>query len=143
MAYVPLIVLVTYLQCIGWDCGPHFAPSGIYREVYIVGLDPGFYVTNTFIDIYKPGQRSNTIPEQSNQRIVNASVDYISAGGGCGETLTIDIAGHSGSSKPTKTHAVPNSASVQMEIPDNAVDRWWPKAFGKSKLHNQNLNNPF
>lgn len=83
------------------------------------------------------------IPDQSSQWIVNANVDYLSAGGGCGQTLTLDIADYNEQSKSTKVHAGRNSASVQMEIPDGSVDRWWPKPFVKPQNHQPNLDDPF
>ncbi|KAJ6443485.1 glycoside hydrolase family 2 protein [Purpureocillium lavendulum] len=123
----------------GWDWGPHFAPQGIYRDAYLVGLDDGFYVTNTFIDIYKQDQRPNTIPAESNQWVVNASVDFLSAGTASGPGLRVDVAGFHGSTSKSTVKAGANSVSTSFQIPDAAVERWWPKTFGSPVLYNASI----
>ncbi|KAF9889309.1 hypothetical protein FE257_007418 [Aspergillus nanangensis] len=119
----------------GWDWGPHFAPQGIYRDAYLVGLDDGAFVTNSFVDIYKPGQRPNTIPTQSDPWIVNVSIDYLTASVSDHSILAVDIDGH-GSQRHNPVLGVgKNSATVEFEIPDSQVERWWPAAFGKPVLY--------
>lgn len=47
---------------------------------------------NSFVDIYKPGQRPNTIPKQSGLWIVNVSIpDYLTASTSVYSILSVDI----------------------------------------------------
>jgi hypothetical protein len=118
----------------GWDWVPHFTPQGIYGDVYLVGLDDGAFVTNSFVDIYKPGQRPNSIPKQSDPWIVNVRIDYLTASVGDHSILAVYIDGHGGQRHNQNLGADKNSTSIEIEIPDSEVDRQWPVAFGIQEL---------
>ncbi|KAJ5113629.1 glycoside hydrolase superfamily [Penicillium angulare] len=120
----------------GWDWGPHFSPSGIYRDAYLVGLDDGIYITNTFIDIFKDGQRPNTIPEQTSPWNVNISMDYLSAGSFSDVTIKSKVAGYA---HETTVNATPSpghgTVNVMFNMSDSQVERWWPHELGNPKLY--------
>ncbi|KAH8696012.1 glycoside hydrolase superfamily [Talaromyces proteolyticus] len=123
----------------GWDWGPHFAPQGIYRDAYLVGLDDGVYVTNTFIDIFKVGQRPNTIPDQSASWVVNVSVDYLSANENTSIALDVDIADHKGHADD-KVNEGFSSITLSFNINEGAIERWWPASFGNPTLYNASIS---
>ena len=116
----------------GWDWGPHFAPTGIYRSAYLIGLDSGAYVTNTFVDIYKDGQHPNVIANQSAPWVVNVSVDYLAAMEGLQPAMTVSVAGQTVSvNNVTATVAGPNTAELLFNVTEGSVERWWPAEFGE------------
>ena len=115
----------------GWDWGPHFSPSGIYRDAYLVGIDDGFAVANTFIDIYKVGQHPNTIPDQTAPWTVNVSLDYLSALE-CSEVTTkVSVASieHEVTSASTGDSGL-CTHEVSFNVSNDKVVRWWPCEFG-------------
>ncbi|ORY22179.1 glycoside hydrolase superfamily [Naematelia encephala] len=122
----------------GWDWGPHFAPSGIYRDVYLIGLKEGVAVTNTFIDIYKSDQYPNIEPTQDGPWHVNVSVDFLAAAGKDFEFST-EICGHYGNSTITNTAEGMNTAWLSFLVPEDAVKRWWPHSVGSPQLYEASL----
>ncbi|KAF2763537.1 glycoside hydrolase [Pseudovirgaria hyperparasitica] len=124
----------------GWDWGPHFAPQGIYKQAYLVGLDDGIAITNTFIDIYKDNQRPNDIFfEENSPWTVNVSIDYLSAG--CQESaiLGIDIGGHNVSTPALKIRDGHGRVGTSLTIADGDVERWWPWEFGTPHMYNASI----
>ena len=96
-----------------------------------MGLDDAVYVTNTFIDVYKAGQRPNIPPDQTMPWTVNISVDYLSGASGLQPILGAELAGHNATSK-NGTMTIPGTNTVELafNISDGSVNRWWPNEFG-------------
>jgi hypothetical protein len=118
------------LTYIGWDWGPRFAPQGIYRDLYLAGLDDGAYATNSHIYIYKAGQRLNVIANETNPWVVNISIDYLTANSGVKPSILAEIGGCNGNSTTLATAVGINIAELTFNISEGAVERWWPAEFG-------------
>lgn len=125
----------------GWDWGPAFAPSGIWKEAKVVQLLSGeVAVRNSMLDIYRVGQLPNLPPDQGMDWTLNASIDVLSTLP-AGATMRYTIA------------EAATNATVDKGIMTNITNRgdvitgttilggqkyklWWPSGLGEQNLYN-------
>ena len=105
----------------------------MYRDAYLVGLDEGTFVTNTYIHIYKDGSRPNVIANETLPWVVNVSVDYLAANTQMSLELGVEIAGCNARSQTKPLHPGINTIQVILNISEGAVERWWPAEFGRAR----------
>ncbi|KAG1889956.1 glycoside hydrolase family 2 protein [Suillus subluteus] len=144
----------------GWDWGPAFVPSGVYKPAYIVTLSESelqypasdvtsfpvasrsLFVDETALDIYKYGQNSSVAPDQSADWIVNVTFDIHSIKSFENPTVTLSIPELNLTSGPLILGPIPNNAGqniflgVNWSIPDSIPERWYPIDLGNPKLYN-------
>ncbi|KAL1742498.1 glycoside hydrolase family 2 protein [Schizophyllum fasciatum] len=148
----------------GWDWGPAFVPSGIYKPAYLVtlsssagGVEIGtppispagsqntldtIFIEEASIDIYKAGQSFSTAPVESADWVVNVSLAVRSAAAFDGARLTLALPELDYSSPALELGAVPARTeaptwlSAQWTIPDGVPERWWPFNLGAPQLYN-------
>lgn len=144
----------------GWDWGPAFVPSGIYKPAYLVTLsgselrDPASNATScpvtsssilldeTSLDIYKYGQNTSVAPDQSADWIINVTFAIRSIKSFEKPTITLSIPELKLTSEPLNPGPIPANAGediylcVNWSIPDNAPERWYPIDLGDPKLYN-------
>ncbi|KAF7324564.1 Glycoside hydrolase family 2 protein [Mycena kentingensis (nom. inval.)] len=134
----------------GWDWGPAFLPSGIFKPAYLISLSTSptspahetIYIEETSLDIYKLGQNFSSPPNQSADWVVNVTLALHSAVAFVTPTLRLSIP-EAKLESPTfklvpinKTATAAQWISIQWHIPDEAVQRWWPWNLGTPKLYN-------
>jgi len=126
----------------GWDWGPAFAPTGIWKPAYVVQLKhEEVHVQNSMVDIYRRGQLNNLPPDQSEPWIVNASVDYLGVlpdGTGMRTTI-IDATKQIFLSGPLSNVVIANGTITGDILVDKNPDLWWPVGHGHQNLYNMTL----
>ncbi|KAH9949043.1 glycoside hydrolase [Amylocystis lapponica] len=145
----------------GWDWGPAFVPSGIYRPAYLVTLsDAPTYESepapnallassngSVFIDQYsleitKVGQTSVVAPNQNADWLVNVTLAVRSVVASTDPVLVISIPELNVTSAPINLTAIPASTSEPIfvsgtfTVPDSVPERWYPFDLGTPKLYN-------
>lgn len=144
----------------GWDWGPAFVPSGVYKPAYLVTLseselrDPASDATScpvtsssilldeTSIDIYKYGQNPSVAPDQSADWIINVTFGIRSIKSFEKPTVILSIPELKLTSEPLNLGPIPANVdeniylSVNWFIPDNIPERWYPVDLGNPKLYN-------
>ncbi|KAG1812220.1 glycoside hydrolase family 2 protein [Suillus subaureus] len=145
----------------GWDWGPAFVPSGVYKPAYLVTLSESelrspasnstpcpvitsssVFLDETSLDIYKYGQNSSVAPDQSADWIINVTFGIRSIKSFEKPTVTLSIPELKLISEPLNLGPIPANADeniylgVNWSIPDNAPERWYPIDLGNPKLYN-------
>ncbi|KAH7906820.1 glycoside hydrolase family 2 protein [Hygrophoropsis aurantiaca] len=150
----------------GWDWGPAFVPSGIFKPAYLVTLSesasesessatpaPGvppssssIFVDETSIDIYKYGQNSSAAPDQTADWVVNVTFGLRSVASYEHPAVTLSIPELKLTSQPLPLEAIPASVdeatfmSVTWTVPDSIPERWYPYDLGTPKLYNLTIS---
>ncbi|KAI0753266.1 glycoside hydrolase [Daedaleopsis nitida] len=144
----------------GWDWGPAFVPSGIFKPAYLVTLSSNttgdsapashpllastgsIFIEESSLEISKVGQKSILTANQNADWQVNVTLAIRSLMGGDSPTLTISIpelnvtsGALSVSSIPAGTIA-PTFVSANFTIPDGVPERWFPHNLGTPRLYN-------
>ncbi|OAX35676.1 glycoside hydrolase family 2 protein [Rhizopogon vinicolor AM-OR11-026] len=144
----------------GWDWGPAFVPSGVYKPAYLVILSElesqgsaveasSYPVTSSTLlldeislDIYKYGQNSSAAPDQSADWILNITFGIRSVKSFEKPTVTLCIPELELTSEPLDLGSIPANIdentylSVNWSIPDDDPERWYPVDLGTPKLYN-------
>ncbi|KIM78863.1 glycoside hydrolase family 2 protein [Piloderma croceum F 1598] len=148
----------------GWDWGPAFVPSGIFKPAYLVTLseaiteelggtppvsplisnssDSPMFIEESSIDIYKVGQNFSVAPDQTANWVVNVSLALRSASNFLNPSLILSIPELNLVSdalpvSPIKSTAISATwVGVTWQIPDKVPERWYPHNLGKPKLYN-------
>ncbi|KAG1723965.1 glycoside hydrolase family 2 protein [Suillus occidentalis] len=144
----------------GWDWGPAFVPSGIFKPAYLVTIsesesqDPDAHTTSspvsgssivldeTCVDIYKRGQNPSVAPDESADWIVNVTFSIRSIKAYEHPTVTLSIPELELTWEPLTISAIPATVtldiytSVNWSIPDHIPERWYPIDLGNPKLYN-------
>ncbi|KAJ7054242.1 glycoside hydrolase family 2 protein [Mycena amicta] len=134
----------------GWDWGPAFVPSGIFKPAYLISLsnetrsnsNDAVFFEETSIDIYKIGQNFSVRANQDADWVVNVTVALRSAGSFHAPLVSLSLPEiHLNSpifhidSLPATTDT-PHWVTVIWHIPDSDVERWYPYNLGSPKLYN-------
>ncbi|KAJ7662697.1 glycoside hydrolase family 2 protein [Mycena polygramma] len=141
----------------GWDWGPAFLPSGIFKPAYLISLSSAnesspaptttngtqqIFVEETSVDIYKVGQNFSVPPNEAADWVINVTLALRSAG--TFETPSISLAfdelnltSPPFSIDPLSTTAdSPSWVTVIWHIADSLPQRWYPHNLGNPKLYN-------
>ncbi|EGO00434.1 glycoside hydrolase family 2 protein [Serpula lacrymans var. lacrymans S7.3] len=147
----------------GWDWGPAFVPSGIFKPAYLITLSEStqagnmtlaapapspqtygnaVFIEESAIDIYKYGQNFSVAPNQTADWVVNVTLGLRSAASYESPSITLSIPELNLKSDSLPIDAIESSvdestfASVQWTIPDGVPERWYPIDLGTPKLYN-------
>ncbi|KAH7888955.1 glycoside hydrolase family 2 protein [Phlebopus sp. FC_14] len=142
----------------GWDWGPAFVPSGVYKPAYLVTLSESSHFVSsqhatspvatscilldeTSIDIYKYGQNASSV-NQSADWVVNVTFGIRSAKRYQEPTVILYIPELQLMSKLLPLDPIPANTdttmylSVHWFISDDVPERWYPFNLGTPKLYN-------
>ncbi|KAJ6452761.1 glycoside hydrolase family 2 protein [Mycena sanguinolenta] len=140
----------------GWDWGPAFVPSGIFKPAYLVSLlnanatnssvtadtQQLVFVEETSVDIYKVGQNFSVPANETADWVVNvtlalrSAVDFTSPSISLSfEELNLTSSKISIDSISTTTDS-PRWVTVLWHIPDSVPKRWYPHNLGTPQLYN-------
>ncbi|KIJ68032.1 glycoside hydrolase family 2 protein [Hydnomerulius pinastri MD-312] len=143
----------------GWDWGPAFVPSGVYKPAYLVTLSESaslsespevptyprisssIFLDETSIDIYKYGANASYI-DQSAEWVVNVTFGIRSVKSYEKPTVTLSIPELKLTSKPLELGSIPADTetttylSVDWSVAEGAPERWYPFNLGTPKLYN-------
>lgn len=106
----------------GWDWGPSFPTSGIWKSISLVQY-PDVYIKNVLF---------NTISADEKKALVEVNVD-LNRNLKSGYKVRADLAGESEFLKINK-----KTGSVRLTVPDPAL--WWPNGSGSPNLYKLTLN---
>ncbi|KUI54617.1 Beta-mannosidase A [Cytospora mali] len=130
----------------GWDWGPAFAPSGIWKDAWVVQLQAArkpeaeLHVRNSIYDIYRVGQLPNLPPDQGADWVLNASVDVLgTVPEGAGLTYAVVDLDTNQTVSSGLLGNVTNSGDVitgQVVLGGQDYKLWWPSGLGKQNLYN-------
>ncbi|KAJ7088165.1 glycoside hydrolase family 2 protein [Mycena epipterygia] len=142
----------------GWDWGPAFVPSGIFKPAYLIGLSNNssnsnvtnvqqpVFIEETSVDIYKVGQNFSVPANETADWVVNVTLAVRSAGAFNSPSLSLSFAELNLTSPtfsldplPTTTDS-PSWVTVIWNIPDAIPQRWYPHNLGTPKLYNLTIS---
>lgn len=127
----------------GWDWGPAFAPAGPWQPAYVVQLSNDVYVRNTLVDVYREGQQPLLSPDQSQDWILNASIDYLGAAvSNAGLNYILTDSNNSTVLSGQLTNITSDNSTItgSVVVPSNAVELWWPVGLGPQTLYNLTID---
>ncbi|GJE92630.1 glycoside hydrolase family 2 protein [Phanerochaete sordida] len=147
----------------GWDWGPAFVPTGIYKPGYLVTLPTSTSDLTTFtaashpllvssaspvfieessLEISKVGQTPIALPNESAPWLLNVTLFVRSAMDIRSPSIVISIPELNITSSPLPVPSVPadTSAPTRLQatftIPEGVPQRWFPANLGTPKLYN-------
>ncbi|TBU26640.1 glycoside hydrolase [Dichomitus squalens] len=145
----------------GWDWGPAFVPSGIFKPAYLVTLSPNVstndttpvshpllastgsvFLEETSLEISKVGQTSILRANQFANWLVTVTLAVRSVVSANSPTITIAIPELNVTSGPLLVSAIPagtNASTVvsaSFTVPDSVPQRWFPHNLGTPQLYN-------
>ncbi|KAH9858500.1 glycoside hydrolase family 2 protein [Lenzites betulinus] len=149
----------------GWDWGPAFAPSGVYKPAYLITLSGsaanastaenkaashpllvsqtgGIFIEESALEITKVGQNPNVRPDESADWLVNVTLAVRSMRADPSPTLTVSIPELSVTSGPLNLSSIPAGTNAStfvggtFTIPGGLPQRWYPHNLGSPKLYN-------
>ncbi|KAJ7869021.1 glycoside hydrolase family 2 protein [Mycena leptocephala] len=144
----------------GWDWGPAFLPSGIFKPAYLVSLSntthregistpkapDAVFVEETSVDIYKVGQNFSVPAKETADWVVNVTLSLRSAEAFKTPSISLLFAELNLRSPtfsldllPTTTDS-PSWVTVLWHIPDSIPQRWYPHNLGTPKLYNLTIS---
>lgn len=125
----------------GWDWGPGFAPSGVWKAGFVVQLAPvEVAVRNSIFDIYRVGQLPNLPPDQGADWVLNASIDVLNTvpEGASLRYAVVDPTTNVTVSKGNLGN-VTNAGDVitgTVVLGGEDYQLWWPSGLGEQNLYN-------
>ncbi|KAJ6574536.1 glycoside hydrolase family 2 protein [Mycena capillaripes] len=141
----------------GWDWGPAFLPSGIFRPAYLISLSNAsetssssnktdapqlVFVEENSVDIYKVGQNFSIPANETADWVVNVTLALRSVGSFDSPSLSLAI-GELNLTSPTfsldplpSTTDSPAWVTVLWHVPDSIPQRWYPHNLGNPQLYN-------
>ncbi|KAG6100455.1 hypothetical protein E4U30_004614 [Claviceps sp. LM220 group G6] len=124
----------------GWDWGPAFAPSGIWKKAWIAQVSKNnLVIPNSAIDIYRIGQLNNLPPDQNADWILNASIDSLTPIPS-GSRMEFRVADQHGKLYDQGFLSnVSNGGDVITgctQLDHTKYQLWWPSAMGNQTLYN-------
>ncbi|KAG6047131.1 hypothetical protein E4U39_000720 [Claviceps sp. Clav50 group G5] len=124
----------------GWDWGPAFAPSGIWKKAWIAQVSKNkLVIPNSAIDIYRIGQLNNLPPDQNADWILNTSIDSLTPIPS-GSRMEFKVADQHGKLYDQGFLSnVSNGGDVITgctQLDHTKYQLWWPSAMGNQTLYN-------
>ncbi|KAJ6628324.1 glycoside hydrolase family 2 protein [Mycena sp. CBHHK59/15] len=141
----------------GWDWGPAFAPSGIFKPAYLITLSNDtkggtpahpqqpVFVEETSVDIYKVGQNFSVPANETADWVVNVTLALRSPTAYSSPSLTLAFAELNLTSTPFALDPLPATTdapawvSVLWHIPDAVPERWFPHNLGTPRLYDLSI----
>ncbi|KAL5523539.1 hypothetical protein ACEPAG_7712 [Sanghuangporus baumii] len=143
----------------GWDWGPAFVPTGIFKPVYFITLgktnstttsssvssvsfSPSVFVEEKSIEISKVGQRPSLRPNETADWLVNVTLALRSSQTFDNLTMIISFPELNVTSSPLPLSRIPGNTSVttfvsaNLTIPDGIPERWYPHNLGTPQRYN-------
>ncbi|TCD67218.1 hypothetical protein EIP91_000394 [Steccherinum ochraceum] len=148
----------------GWDWGPAFVPSGIFKPAYLVTLsnstgstnsdiathpllassskDASIFIEESSLEIAKAGQTPIARPNETADWVVNITLALRSATAVHSPFITVSIPELHVTSPQLSIKSLPVSTTeptlvnVHFTIPDKVPQRWFPHNLGTPKLYN-------
>ncbi|KAF8184658.1 glycoside hydrolase [Mycena galopus ATCC 62051] len=147
----------------GWDWGPAFVPSGIFKPAYLVSLSNAngtissssstadaqqqhVFIEETSVDIYKVGQNFSVPANQTADWVVNVTLALRSAQDFGAPTITLALDELNITSPKFTIDSVsatadsPSWVTVLWNIPDSVPQRWYPHNLGTPQLYNLTIS---
>ncbi|KAF7377216.1 Glycoside hydrolase family 2 protein [Mycena sanguinolenta] len=144
----------------GWDWGPAFVPSGIFKPAYFISLSnntndnstspadapQSIFVEETSVDIYKVDQNFSVPANETADWVVNVTLALRSVADFGAPTITLafdELNTTSGafSLDPLSTTTdSPSWVTVLWQIPDSVPQRWYPHNLGTPQLYNLTIS---
>ncbi|KAM5539879.1 hypothetical protein V8D89_006382 [Ganoderma adspersum] len=144
----------------GWDWGPAFVPSGVFKPAYLVTLSSetstkatapashpflastgSVFLEETSLEISKVGQTSITLADQSAEWVVNVTLAIRSVVSARSPTISVSIPELKVSSGPLHVAAIPAGANTStvlrasFKVPEGLPKRWFPHNLGTPQLY--------
>jgi beta-mannosidase len=123
----------------GWDWGPAFAPAGPWKPAYVVQLGKEqVHVRNSIVDVFRKGQLNGIPPDQDQNWVVNASLDYL---GSLPDNAKLSYVLKDISNKTVCSGSLENINTTDSTITGetfvnkNEVNLWWPAQLGPQNLY--------
>ncbi|KAK7051780.1 glycoside hydrolase family 2 protein [Favolaschia claudopus] len=138
----------------GWDWGPAFLPSGIFKPAYFVLLSDDTHATpssdvsdhvfveESSVDIYKVGQNFSVPANETADWVVNVTLALRTAETFSSPSISLSFAELNLTSPQlpidtlSTTTEAPAWVTVLWQIPDSIPQRWYPHNLGTPKLYN-------
>ncbi|KAK7043101.1 hypothetical protein VNI00_008455 [Paramarasmius palmivorus] len=142
----------------GWDWGPAFVPTGIFKPAYLITLAGSgsgtnaaevdalagetIFVEESSVDIYKEGSNFTIPPVQTADWVLNVTLALRSAAALQSPSLTLALPELGLTSETFTLPSLPgpanvsNFVSVQWKVPDSIPKRWYPHNLGTPQLYN-------
>ncbi|KAI8821024.1 glycoside hydrolase family 2 protein [Fimicolochytrium jonesii] len=138
----------------GWDWGPAFAPSGIWKPALLLALGsrqnasenqkrPQIHELNTLVDIYRVGQLNNIPPNQNANWMVNVSAEVLSVDTFDRATVTLSFPQLQVTSPPIRVAGIKpgrNFVTAHFEVDKSKPHLWWPVHMGKQNLYDLHIS---
>ncbi|KAJ7224013.1 glycoside hydrolase family 2 protein [Mycena haematopus] len=138
----------------GWDWGPGFVPSGIFKPAYLVSLSntstvnstESIFVEETSVDIYKVGQNFSVPANETADWVVNVTLALRSVGDFASPSISLafdelNLTSPASSLDPlSATTESPSWVTVLWQIPDSMPERWYPHNLGTPQLYNLTIS---
>ncbi|KAJ7176996.1 glycoside hydrolase family 2 protein [Mycena filopes] len=146
----------------GWDWGPGFVPSGIFKPAYLISLSnssnttstssnstddaQSVFVEETSVDIYKVGQNFSVPANETADWVVNVTLALRSATAFDSPTVTLAFDELNLTSSPFPLEALnqttdsPSWVTVIWQVPDSIPQRWYPHNLGTPQLYNLTIS---
>ncbi|KAJ7480329.1 glycoside hydrolase family 2 protein [Mycena galericulata] len=141
----------------GWDWGPAFVPSGIFKPAYLIALSNAtssktsstpqpVFIEETSVDIYKVGQNFSVPANEKADWVVNVTLAVRSSGAFPSPSISLSIPELHLTSPPFRIAALPITTgspswvTVLWRIPDNIPQRWYPHNLGTPKLYDLKIS---
>ncbi|TDL26125.1 glycoside hydrolase [Rickenella mellea] len=142
----------------GWDWGPAFVPSGIFKPAYVVSLSEhntappktpsgvvagsSLFIEEKSIEIHKQGQQPSIPPDQNADWVVNVTLAVRSSVAVPKPSLTISFPELKIKSQPLHLPPIPGDTTkttwltTTFTVKNGVPELWWPHNLGTPKLYN-------